>query len=81
MPYEHNMQFHAKGKGRKETQRQPNSSLRLCVFFAPLRETYLSAEHDREGEAGFARLFVLAVHLLGGLGQCLHGCVEVNAMS
>src|SRR3954471_8880869 len=37
------------------------------------------AENDREGEAGFARFLVLAVHVPGGLGQSHNRGVEVDA--
>src|SRR5687768_4266538 len=40
-----------------------------------------SAERDGDGEAGFAGFLVLAVHVLGRLGQSHHGGVEVHAMS
>jgi len=40
------MQSHAK------TQRTQRNAKAAKFLFAPLREAYLSAEHDRKGEAG-----------------------------
>src|SRR5690349_4638950 len=39
-----------------------------------------SAKHHGNRQAGFAGFFVLAVHLLGGLGQRQDAFVETDAM-
>src|SRR5215213_5878211 len=43
--------------------------------------TTRSAKHYRKSQAGLARFLVLAVHVLGGLGQCRHGFVEAYAVT
>src|SRR5262245_54945167 len=43
-------------------------------------EATRSAEHYRLGEARLTCLLVLAVHLLGGLGQSRDGFVEVHSV-
>src|SRR5215216_8152476 len=45
------------------------------------RSPVRSAEHHGEGQARLARLLVLAVHVLGGLGQGRHGFVEAYAVT
>src|SRR4051812_1292196 len=39
-----------------------------------------SAEHDREGEPGFARFLVLAVHVPGSLGQGHNRGIEIDTV-
>src|SRR5215213_7841027 len=43
--------------------------------------TTRSAKHYRKSQAGLARFLVLAVHVLGGLGQSRHGFVEAYAVT
>src|SRR5829696_4491933 len=43
--------------------------------------TTRSAKHYRKSQASFAGFLVLAVHVLGGLGQGRHGFVEADAVT
>src|SRR3979409_605188 len=45
------------------------------------RSTSRSAKDHGKSQSGFAGLLVLAVHVFGGLGQRLHGGVEIDAVS
>src|SRR5271168_310388 len=49
--------------------------------FQTRRSTSRSAKNHGESQSGFAGFLVLAVHVFGGLGQGLHGRVEINTVS
>src|SRR3954451_25160663 len=49
--------------------------------FRPGRSTCRSAKHHGKSQSSFAGFLVLAVHVLGGLCQGLHGRVEIDTVS
>src|SRR6188474_2424000 len=68
------------------SRRTPRTSIPTQLRFsqpqdaATNEDRLRSAEHDRLGQASLAGLFVLAVHVFGGLTKSRDGLVEIDAM-
>src|SRR5438270_7595194 len=60
------------------TKRSDGTSRTVRV---PVDQQRTSTKNYRKSQSRFAGFLVLAVHVLGGLGQGLHGRVEIDAVS